>query len=106
MNIKINSQFIVTVRNKDNILHSTKKHNAIYQFYQNLLGELLVSGSPYPRGSYYPPSNVYIVLLNNDNVVKQIPATLESLNENFNTISTSNCPPLYRRATYSTWRSP
>jgi len=93
MNVKINSQFTVTLRNKDNILHSTKKHNAIYQAYQNLLRQLLVSGSPYPKGKYYPPSNVYIVLSNNGNVVKQIPATLESFNENFDTISTSNCSP-------------
>lgn len=91
MNVKINSRFTVTLRNNDNVLYSTKKHNAIYQSYQNLLGQLLVSGSPYPKGQYYPPSNVYIVLLNNGNIVKQIPVTLESFNENFNTISTSSC---------------
>jgi len=93
MNVKINSRFTVTLRNKDNVLYNTKKHNAIYQSYQNLLSQLLVSGSPYPKGEYYPPSNVYIVLLNNGNVVKQIPVTLESFNENFNTVSTSNCSP-------------
>jgi len=101
MRVTIDSRFKVEVGNKKFVIHKVEKHNTISPQYQNLLNALLTSGSPtnayyLPRGKYQPPSQVYFFLENTQQSTPtpvRLQATLESFNENFNTMSTSSCSP-------------
>jgi hypothetical protein len=91
--VKIRSYFKVEVGGKT----AVKVHNTLTPEYKYLLQGLLTQGQGYraPYSNYsvsfQPPSNIYIVLLNQGTVVARLPAELSSYNEQINTVSTSSC---------------
>ncbi len=101
MRVTIDSRFKVEVGNKKFVIHKVEKHNMISPQYQDLLNALLTSGSSanmgfLPQGKYQPPSQVYFFLENTQQSTPlpvRLQATLESFNENFNTMSTYSCSP-------------
>jgi hypothetical protein len=97
MKVKINSKFTVTLYNKDSVLYNVSEHNTLSAEYKTLLQDLLTTGSSirsyyYSYSfTYYPPSNIYVVLVNNGIVVARIPVKLDKFHEYVNTISTTGC---------------
>ena len=93
MAVKIKSYFKIEVGDRG----AVKVHNTLTPEYKFLLQGLLTYGqgyrSPYSyySVSFQPPSNIYIVLLNQGTVVARLPASLQSYNEQINTVSTSSC---------------
>ena len=93
MAVKVKSYFKVEVGGATQV----KVHNTLTPEYKFLLQGLLTYGQNYRSSySYYsvsfqPPSNIYVVLLNQGTVVARLPASLQSYNEQINTVSTSSC---------------
>ena len=93
MAVKIKSYFKIEVGDKT----AVKVHNTLTPEYKFLLQGLLTYGqgyrAPYSQYSvsFQPPSNIYIVLLNQGTIVARLPAELVSYNEQINTVSTSSC---------------
>jgi len=91
--VKIKSYFKIEVGDKT----AVKVHNTLTPEYKFLLQGLLTYGqgyrAPYSQYSvsFQPPSNIYIVLLNQGTIVARLPAELVSYNEQINTVSTSSC---------------
>jgi len=91
--VKVKSYFKVEVGGATQV----KVHNTLTPEYKFLLQGLLTYGQNYRSSySYYsvsfqPPSNIYVVLLNQGTVVARLPASLQSYNEQINTVSTSSC---------------
>jgi len=97
MKVKINSKFKVTLYNKDKVLYDVIEHNTLSVEYKTLLQSLLTTGSSISSSyygysfTYYPPSNIYVVLVNNGIVVARLTAKLDKFNEDVSTMSTTNC---------------
>ena len=97
MRVKINSKFTITLYNKDRILYDVSEHNTLSAEYKALLKGLLTTGSSISSSyygysfTYYPPSNIYVVLAYNGVVVKRLTAKLDKFNEVVNTMSTTKC---------------
>ena len=93
MAVKIKSYFKIEVGDRG----AVKVHNTLTPEYKVLLQGLLTYGqnyrSPYSyySVSFQPPSNIYVVLLNQGTIVARLPASLQSYNEQINTVSTSSC---------------
>jgi len=91
--VKIKSYFKIEVGDKT----AVKVHNTLTPEYKFLLQGLLTYGqgyrAPYSQYSvsFEPPSNIYVVLLNQGTIVARLPAELVSYNEQINTISTGSC---------------
>jgi len=91
--VKIKSYFKIEVGDRG----AVKVHNTLTPEYKVLLQGLLTYGqnyrSPYSyySVSFQPPSNIYVVLLNQGTIVARLPASLQSYNEQINTVSTSSC---------------
>jgi len=91
--VKIKSYFKIEVGDKT----AVKVHNTLTPEYKFLLQGLLTYGqgyrAPYSQYSvsFQPPSNIYIVLLNQGTIVARLPAELVSYNEQINTVSTGSC---------------
>ena len=93
MVVKINSFFKVEVGDAMRV----RVHNTLTLEYKYLLQGLLTYGqsyrAPYSQYSvsFVPPSNIYVVLLNQGTVVARLPARLQNYTEQINTISTGTC---------------
>ena len=89
MAVKIKSYFSVQIGDKT----AVKVHNTLTPEYKFLLQGLLTYGQGYSyySVSFQPPSNIYVVLLNQGTIVARLPAELVSYNEQINTVSTSSC---------------
>jgi len=87
--VKIKSYFSVQIGDKT----AVKVHNTLTPEYKFLLQGLLTYGQGYSyySVSFQPPSNIYVVLLNQGTIVARLPAELVSYNEQINTVSTSSC---------------
>jgi len=91
--VKVKSYFKVEVGDRGTV----KVHNTLTPEYKYLLQGLLTYGqgyrAPYSQYSvsFEPPSNIYVVLLNQGTIVARLPAELVSYNEQINTISTGSC---------------
>jgi len=87
--VKIKSYFKVEVGDR----YTVKVHNTLTPEYKFLLQGLLTYGQSYRyySVSFQPPSNIYVVLLNNGTVVAKLPAKLQNYNEQINTINTNTC---------------
>jgi len=97
MRVRINSKFTVTLYNKDGVVYNVREHNTLSVEYKTLLQDLLTTGSSI-KSYYYsysftysPPSNIYVVLVNNGIVVARIPVKLDKFHEDVNTMSTTGC---------------
>jgi len=83
--------------NKDGTTYDMSEHNTLSVEYKGLLQSLLTTGSTFSSNyygysfTYYPPYNIYIVLVNNGVVVARLPAKLDEFSESVNIISTSGC---------------
>jgi len=97
MRVKINSKFTVKLYNKDSVMYDVNVHNTLSAEYKSLLKDLLTTGSSIRSSyygysfTYYPPSNIYVVLVNNGVVVARLTAKLDKFNEDVNVMSTTNC---------------
>ena len=93
MVVKVKSYFKIEVGGATQV----KVHNTLTPEYKFLLQGLLTQGQGYRTPySYYsvlfqPPSNIYVVLLNQGTVVARLPAKLQNYTEQINTVSTSSC---------------
>ena len=93
MAVKVKSYFKIEVGDKT----AVKVHNTLTPEYKFLLQGLLTYGqnyrSPYSyySVSFQPPSNIYVVLLNQGTIVARLPAKLQSYNEQINVINISSC---------------
>jgi len=93
MVIKIRSYFKVEVGDR----YAVRVHNTLTPEYRFLLQGLLTQGQNYRAPySYYsisfiPPSNIYVVLLNQGMIVARLPAKLLNYSEQINVINTSSC---------------
>jgi len=87
--VKIKSYFKVEVGDR----YTVKVHNTLTPEYKFLLQGLLTYGQSYRyySVSFQPPSNIYVVLLNNGTVVAKLPAKLQNYTEQINTINTNTC---------------
>jgi len=97
MRVRINSKFTVTLYNKDGVVYNVREHNTLSVEYKTLLQDLLTTGSSI-KSYYYsysftysPPSNIYVVLVNNGIVVARMPVKLNEFNEDVSTMSTTTC---------------
>jgi len=110
MRVRIDSRFIITLRNKDGTVIRVEKHNAITHQYQLVLQGLLTKGAPFvvyfvqgPGGGYrmttgtgkfVAPSNMYFLLGNTQNPQGSpvaLPAKLNMFNESLGNVSPPNC---------------
>ena len=97
MRVKINSKFTVKLYNGDGVTYDVSVHNTLSAEYKLLLQGLLTTGSSISSSyygysfTYYPPSNIYVVLVNNGVVVARLTAKLDKFNEDVNVMSTTNC---------------
>jgi len=93
MAVKIKSYFRVEVGDRG----SVKVHNTITPEYKYLLQGLLTNGQGYRASySYYsiafePPSNIYVVLVNQGTIVARLKAKLGKFDEQINTVNTNTC---------------
>jgi len=93
MAVKIKSYFRVEVGDRG----SVKVHNTITPEYKYLLQGLLTNGQGYRTPySYYsitfePPSNIYVVLVNQGTIVARLKAKLGKFDEQINTVNTNTC---------------
>jgi len=87
--VKIRSYFKIEVGDATQV----RVHNTLTPEYKVLLQGLLTYGQSYHyySVSFQPPSNIYVVLLNQGTIVARLPAKLQSYNEQINTINTNTC---------------
>jgi len=97
MRVKVNSKFTVKLYNGDDVTYDVSVHNTLSAEYKSLLQGLLTTGSSFSSSyygysfTYYPPSNIYVVLVNNGVVVARLPVKLDKFDEVVNVMSTTNC---------------
>jgi len=87
--VRIRSFFKIEVGDRGAI----RVHNTLTPEYKVLLQGLLTYGQSYQYYSisFRPPSNIYVVLLNQGTVVAKLPAKLQNYTEQINTINTNTC---------------
>jgi len=97
MRVRVNSWFTVTLYNKYGITYDISEHNTLSVEYKELLQKLLTTGSTFNSNyygysfTYYPPYNIYVVLVNNGVVVARLPAKIDKFSEAYSTVNTASC---------------